>query len=94
MLHSQTQTQQTHESQTHQTHESQTQKQRLRTLTQQTQESQTQIQTQTHTLQTHKGGMIQDDSGTVFCGIRTRVQRDQGGGDDTALNGVQFKCCS
>ena len=33
-------------------------------------------------------------SGRVICGIRTLVERKRGSGDDTALNGVQFKCCS
>jgi hypothetical protein len=32
--------------------------------------------------------------GTKICGIRTRVEESCGGDcDDTALNGVQFRCC-
>ncbi|XP_056425035.1 vitelline membrane outer layer protein 1 homolog isoform X2 [Hyla sarda] len=28
-----------------------------------------------------------------FCGIRTKVENSQNGGDDTSLNDVQFQCC-
>ena len=30
----------------------------------------------------------------AICGIRVRVESDQDGGDDTALNGVSFQCCA
>ena len=33
------------------------------------------------------------ESGKLFCGIRTRVERPQGADDDTALNGVELYCC-
>ena len=31
---------------------------------------------------------------TYVCGARVRIEGDQGGGDDTAMNGIQLKCCS
>jgi len=31
-------------------------------------------------------------SGFAVAGLRTRVERPQGGGDDTALNGIQLYC--
>lgn len=31
---------------------------------------------------------------TAICGIRTQIERDQGQGDDSALNNVDFACCT
>ena len=31
--------------------------------------------------------------GYYVCGMKTRFEGNQGGGDDTALNGIQMKCC-
>jgi len=30
---------------------------------------------------------------TYVCGLKARVEGNQGGGDDTALNGIRMKCC-
>ncbi|MDM8557525.1 Calx-beta domain-containing protein [Candidatus Parabeggiatoa sp. HSG14] len=32
-------------------------------------------------------------SGQAICGVRTRVEEEQGGGDDTAMNGAEYACC-
>lgn len=33
-------------------------------------------------------------AGQAICGLRTQIELDQGGGDDTALNGLQISCCT
>jgi hypothetical protein len=32
--------------------------------------------------------------GSVVCGVRTKLEGSVGSGDDTALNGIQFSCCT
>lgn len=32
-------------------------------------------------------------TGSAICGIRTQIEGDQGQGDDSALNNVDFACC-
>jgi hypothetical protein len=39
-------------------------------------------------------GFVGCPPGTAVCGMKTRVESKLGGGDDTALNGVQFACCN
>ena len=28
-----------------------------------------------------------------ICGLNTQIEPSQGGGDDTSLNNIDFKCC-
>lgn len=53
--------------------------------------------------QTYTGGgvlttMRSCPLGSAVCGVRTKLEESQGGGvfggDDTALNGIQFSCCT
>uniref|UniRef100_A0A8C1WSW0 Uncharacterized protein n=1 Tax=Cyprinus carpio TaxID=7962 RepID=A0A8C1WSW0_CYPCA len=39
------------------------------------------------------GGWSQTCQGKGICGIKTRVERPQGSGDDTALNDASMFCC-
>jgi pimeloyl-ACP methyl ester carboxylesterase len=39
-------------------------------------------------------GNVACDAGTSVCGIKVRFEGNQGGGDDTALNAVEFACCT
>ncbi|HUT79128.1 MAG TPA: hypothetical protein VM285_15625 [Polyangia bacterium] len=39
------------------------------------------------------GGIQYCPEDTYVCGIRVRIEPDQGGGDDSAMNGVRLTCC-
>lgn len=41
----------------------------------------------------HKDRLIFRIAGDAVCGIQTRVESDQGEGDDTTLNDVILFCC-
>ena len=38
-------------------------------------------------------GLKMCPAGTYVCGLETRFEGDQKGGDDTALNGIKMQCC-
>jgi hypothetical protein len=40
------------------------------------------------------GTVRQCPGGQAICGVNTRVESPQGGGDDTALNGISVACCT
>lgn len=40
------------------------------------------------------GASARCPAGSSICGIQTRVEANQGGGDDTTLNGARFFCCT
>lgn len=39
-------------------------------------------------------GSVMCPANTYVCGMKTRFEASQGGGDDTALNGISMTCCS
>lgn len=47
----------------------------------------------THTHWGTLGSIRSCPIGSAVCGVRTKREPSLGGGDDTAVNGVQFRCC-